>query len=758
VIEPGRLLGGRYRIVAFIARGGSGEVYEAEDLQLGVHVALKVLPLGGDPARREVMLRRELQLARQITHPGVCRVFDMRIDSGTSLVSMELLRGESLAERLGRDGPMAPSEAMPIVEQLVAGLTAAHAAGVIHRDLKPHNVMLLGGESRRVVITDFGLARSTDADGVASMTQDVSGSPAYMAPEQVLHQPTSVATDIYALGVTLFEVVTGELPFAGGSPMTVALRRIEHAAPRASTRRRGLDGRWDATIARCLERDPEARFASGAAVLASLRGAPRRSSHRALVGGVIAGGVTILLAIVLLFAIAAPSRPERVPFTPIVRAEHGSVAMAMRLGASGWGMIQRVVTDEHGDLYIVGHLQSSAVIGGRRVVAASSGKVAYAARLTPDGRARWVRLIGQELDSHATWLELAGDRVIVVGSHYGRIDLGGGVSAPATPALTADCWIGALAKDTGEGQWLTPCGATRFGHARRVVIDDGDGLFVIGEISGDARFGGDRVYRVDPSTGTRGWFVAAFTAEGRLRWATISDRAAEQANARGLALAGNHLVFTAALRGQVRFGDVDVVASGGTDAWLGALDRDTGRVRWLRRFGGAGREELASPAVLADGRIVCGGVFNGEIEIIPGERLRSLGLEDAMLVLFDPEGHPIRTWHGGSLGYDGLGEVAVTPAGLVAVGVVGSDASFAGQRVDSAGVADQLLVRVDPDGDRVEVATIATEQSATRSVWWSPAGTLFITGRFRRRMTIGDHTLEAPEHDGFVVELRDLPR
>jgi serine/threonine protein kinase len=187
-LSEGRLLAGRWRIVRFIAAGGMGEVYEAEDATLGERVALKTIrgDVASDPRAVE-RFKREVLLARKVAHPNVCRLFELGTDGGLLFFTRELLEGETLAARIAARGRLAVDEARPIATLLCAALEAAHAAGIVHRDLKATNVILVG---QRVVVTDFGLARAlgggaSDAGQQSSMTGAFVGTPAYMAPEQV---------------------------------------------------------------------------------------------------------------------------------------------------------------------------------------------------------------------------------------------------------------------------------------------------------------------------------------------------------------------------------------------------------------------------------------------------------------------------------------------------------------------------------------------------------------------------------------------
>jgi len=279
---PGASVAGRYEIVRFIAAGGMGEVYEALDRMLGTHVALKTIrpELVARPHMLE-RFRREILLARRVTHRNVCRIFDLghqpaEPGPGLTFLTMELLRGETLRERLSR-GRLGAAEALPLAAQMAEALGAAHDAGVVHRDFKSANVMLVPPGSTesepRAVVTDFGLAWAA-GDELSAITHPdhLIGTPAYVAPEQVEGRAVTAAADIYALGVVLYEMVTGRLPFQGDSPLSTVLKRFREdpASPRDHVP--GLGPHWEAVILRCLERDPRDRFASAREVIQALRG------------------------------------------------------------------------------------------------------------------------------------------------------------------------------------------------------------------------------------------------------------------------------------------------------------------------------------------------------------------------------------------------------------------------------------------------------------------------------------------------------
>ena len=278
-LAPGTLLAGRYRLVRLLGRGGMGEVFEAEDLKLQRRVALKtILPDIAQDARAMERFRREVQLSLNVTDPHVCRIYNLEDhvdrDGSITFLTMELLPGETLADKLKRDTRLAPHEALPIVLQVTQALEAAHAAGIVHRDLKPSNVMLVpAGGTTRAVVADFGLARHTGGQQNAlTQTDDVLGTPLYMAPEQVEGKPISTVTDIYALGAVMFEMVTGRPPFLGETPMAIAIKRLHEDPPAPRLLVPSLDRAWDAVILQCLERRPEDRFSSAAEVREALLG------------------------------------------------------------------------------------------------------------------------------------------------------------------------------------------------------------------------------------------------------------------------------------------------------------------------------------------------------------------------------------------------------------------------------------------------------------------------------------------------------
>ena len=257
-LKPGQVLIDRFVIFRFIAKGGMGEVYEAEDSFLqGVHVALKtILPqIADDPALRQ-RFEREVLLAREVSHPNLCPIYDIfhceQPPANFLFLTMKLLPGETLAARLRRTAPLSIAEGLAILKQMAAGLAAIHAAGIIHRDIKPNNIMLDGiGSEVRLCITDFGLARAHEAEPSLSGKGLVAGTPDYMAPELYLGRPPSQASDLFAFGVVLHQVFTGQKPAVAPDNSSVIV------SPRLTTS--GVPSLCAQLIAGCLDPDPQRR-------------------------------------------------------------------------------------------------------------------------------------------------------------------------------------------------------------------------------------------------------------------------------------------------------------------------------------------------------------------------------------------------------------------------------------------------------------------------------------------------------------------
>jgi len=265
---PGTVLSERYRIIGLIGRGGMGEVYRADDLKLGQPVALKFLPdrLSSDRTLLDRFFS-EVRTARSVAHPNVCRVYDIGEVDGRHFISMEYVDGEDLASLLRRIGRLPQDKALELSRQLCAGLSAAHERGVLHRDLKPANVMVDGRGRARIM--DFGLAVAAGEVGTES---EIGGTPAYMAPEQFAGKGASVRSDLYALGLVLYELYTGKRAFDAGSVADYRRKHAEDPPTSPSVLVAGMEPAVERAILRCIEKDPRQRPSSAAQVAAALPG------------------------------------------------------------------------------------------------------------------------------------------------------------------------------------------------------------------------------------------------------------------------------------------------------------------------------------------------------------------------------------------------------------------------------------------------------------------------------------------------------
>ncbi len=276
-LRPGTVLDGRYRLEGLLGEGGMGAVWVARQLTLERDVAVKVVHAAA-PEHRPLLRREALALAA-VHHPAVIQVFDYgETEDGVPYVVMELLRGESLAARLAREGPLPADAAVEILLPLLDGLAAAHRAGIVHRDVKPANV-LLAGDPATPKLLDFGIAQLAAGGAPAVTTGNLRGTPAYMAPEQILGQPLDERVDVWGAGVMLYELVAGALPFDTGEVFSV-MRRIVSDPPSFPRHARGLDGRLWSIVMGALRKKPEDRTPSARALREALeawRSAPPRA-------------------------------------------------------------------------------------------------------------------------------------------------------------------------------------------------------------------------------------------------------------------------------------------------------------------------------------------------------------------------------------------------------------------------------------------------------------------------------------------------
>ena len=268
----GRLLDGRYRIRSRIARGGMASVYEATDIRLDRTVAVKVMHPGlGDDDEFAARFVREARAAARLSHPNVVSVFDQGDEDGTVYLAMECVSGHTLRDVIRKESPMSPARAIALVEPVLSALASAHRAGLIHRDVKPENVLIAtepDSGASRVKVADFGLAKAVSADTQHTVTGGVLiGTVSYLAPELVVDGRADTRADVYAVGVVLYELLTGAKPHEGESPIQVAYKHVHADVPAPSSVVDGIPGYVDALVARATARDRGQRPADAAVLL-----------------------------------------------------------------------------------------------------------------------------------------------------------------------------------------------------------------------------------------------------------------------------------------------------------------------------------------------------------------------------------------------------------------------------------------------------------------------------------------------------------
>jgi len=270
-LREGMVLAGRYQLLGELGRGGMGRVYKAEDRELGGVVALKTLRTNSLESSDQERLLREVQICRRITHPNVVRVYDIGRFSGGLFVTMEYLEGRTLDVELREKGPLPLARVRELLSQLLSGLEEAHQLRIVHRDLKPSNVFLTADRAK---ILDFGIARQEGPDTNLTQTGEVLGSPKYMSPEQIQGEELDGRSDLYALGILTYVMLTGREPFVGKTPSAIALAQLREAPPDITKLRADLPVEWRELLERLLEKDRARRFAGAAETRAAVLALP----------------------------------------------------------------------------------------------------------------------------------------------------------------------------------------------------------------------------------------------------------------------------------------------------------------------------------------------------------------------------------------------------------------------------------------------------------------------------------------------------
>jgi serine/threonine-protein kinase len=305
VVSAGSVVGSRYEVLQTLGRGGMGTVYRAHDRVLDETVALKILraDVAGTPGMA-ARFRSEIKLARRVSHWNVCRIYEYGEDAGLQFISMELVEGSNLKDQLAREGPPAVERAFELAVQVAEGLEAVHKAGIVHRDLKTPNIMV--DEKGVVRVMDFGIARAAAPEGgPEAVTGYVLGSPEYMSPEQARGRAADFRSDVYSLGIVVFEIFSGRVPFRADTPVATLLMHIENQPPLQGPDAPPLPAALVPVLARALAKDPDARHASAREAATALR-----EAAAAAVGRV-------------------PTQPLARPRARERGARHGAAAMAI---------------------------------------------------------------------------------------------------------------------------------------------------------------------------------------------------------------------------------------------------------------------------------------------------------------------------------------------------------------------------------------------------------------------------------------------
>ncbi|MGZ6340427.1 MAG: protein kinase domain-containing protein, partial [Candidatus Limnocylindrales bacterium] len=309
--EIGRVIGSRYRLLELLGEGGMATIYRAHDGQLERDVALKLLrPEYGRDPDFVARFRQEAHSVASLSHPNIVSVFDFGTDPAGPFIVMEYVQGEDLASLLRRNGPLPPRRAARLTAEAARALEAAHERGIVHRDVKPSNVLL--ASDGRVKVVDFGIARAL-SDSQLTLPGTTLGSVHYFSPEQARGEQTTPASDIYALGILLYELLAGRRPWEGDSAASIALARLHGPAPMVSEVRAGVPPVLEAIDRKAMALEPEARFTSAGAMADALDGF---LADRGTVPGIapVAGTAAAAAAAAGAAGVARPNPAARVPY------------------------------------------------------------------------------------------------------------------------------------------------------------------------------------------------------------------------------------------------------------------------------------------------------------------------------------------------------------------------------------------------------------------------------------------------------------
>jgi outer membrane protein assembly factor BamB len=724
-LGSGDVLAERYAVELLIGEGTFGWVLAALDVVASPprRVALKVLR-HHYAAQDEVLRRferRELALLRRVEAanptPHVVRAHEPALlwHEGLPFLVLEFIDGPSLREVLER-GPLEPTRIGALGIGLARGLASLHAAGGVHRDLKPTNIRLRGGQEP--VIVDLGISRALwmtqelTEPGPAAMT------PLYASPEQLAGREVGPASDVYSLGLILYELLTGELPSVGEEP-----------GKRLAARRGHLPQALREWVPRCLERDPARRPTALelATALAAPPASPGRS--RALRWGAGAGAVLLLA---LGGAMASRFQEARAPAAP---PEAAGPPWSLRWGDAAKQSMVRIALDARGQLFVAGQLRGSVDPGTGPLTSAGSNDV-LVARLDPGGRALWGRRFGDSGLQNVT--QLASDSaggVVLTGGFTETLDFDG--QRLFNPG-DQDIFLARLDPE-GRTLWSRQFGDVSEQLADGLAVDPQGHVVITGTFHGTVDFGDGALV----SEGLSDVFLARFTPEGRLLWSRrFGDAQAQRPT--GLAVdAEGHIALTGVFEGSIDFGDGVLTHPSGRGHFVALFDAD-GQLRWSRQRGGAG-EPHGGPVA-----------FDSTGHVVVVERDSRPGTTGFSITRFSPEGHLLwsRRFEG-SGNQDALGVAAAPGKRIVVTGVVQGDLDFGDGPLVGQGGWDVLVLELGLEGKLLGARRFGdAAHQFGQAVAVDAAGSVVVAGAFDGTLDFGGGPLPgAGEQDFFIARL-----
>jgi outer membrane protein assembly factor BamB/predicted Ser/Thr protein kinase len=781
---------GHFEVVAQLGRGGMGIVYLAHDVALHRHVALKVLhpAFAGDPDRRRRLLR-EARAAAAVSHPNIAAVHEVGEVDGRVFVAMEHVEGESLRAWMARSRPR-PSEAAAIAKQILAGLGAAHTAGLIHRDLKPDNVMLARDGSVRLL--DFGLAKRSERgrrtarpDELTSLVTragHVLGTPAYMSPEQAVGDPVDHRSDLFSFGVVLYELLVGRRPFAGTSQVTLMAALLGADPPPPVEVRPEVGAALSAVVMRCLAKQPEARFPDAASVARELDraaiGAPRglrRGALRAIAVALLALSPVLALAFVKRWKEAPPFASPRVETATTALGGTGAACRVGRdcvsgscaldrcrpwsaaVAGAGADSLNEIAVAPDGQIVVGGWFRGSINLGCGPLSSGPSPEVAnlFVARFKREGTCVWSRRVAFSGSGVANAvIPAANGNVTVLAEFLGEADFGGG---PVSSRGAED--IGIFELDArGNHVWSRTIG----GPAKEVAggVRDPDGnLILYGSFASPSLAIGAARFTLK-SPGYADAFVAKLSPTGEPIWARALASASRK---------GSEFPFFAAVdaRGDIAvigsfydtldLGGVTLTSAGDADTFVAKLSGKDGAPIWARRFGTAADEPYEGAVAFdAQGNVFLAGEHRGA-------DLGGGPLPGTIYVAkLSPSGeHLWSRGFGGDSPRDCARRLVIDRDGApVAFGrFLSAELRFDERRLTNAGGSDLFVARFDPAAGRVlGVRTFfATDAPVRAAAIDARTGNLFVGGRFEGTIDFGAGAHKAMDQDGYFASIGPAP-